>query len=217
MERIDIGARAWVDRIPAWLDDEAANSAFQVLMDEIPWEERAIVVKDKEVMQPRLVSWCSEMSYKYSGQILEPRQTHPLVEAMRLRLVEAYDIPFNHVVLNLYRDGQDRVAMHADNEPERGKNPVVCSLSLGARRKLETQSKRRKRHRKNFPLLHGEMLVFGGTFQHRFRHGVPRKANAEPRINVTFRYLRGEPGWRGDDNRRAHQEATAGVESADAE
>jgi alkylated DNA repair dioxygenase AlkB len=35
---------------------------------------------------------------------------------------------YNAVLCNLYRDGNDSVGLHADNEPEMG--PVIASVSL---------------------------------------------------------------------------------------
>jgi alkylated DNA repair dioxygenase AlkB len=44
-----------------------------------------------------------------------------------------FDVDFNSVLANLYRDGRDRMGWHADNERELARVPVIASLSLGAR------------------------------------------------------------------------------------
>ena len=45
---------------------------------------------------------------------------------------------FNSVLINYYRNGNDRVAWHSDDEKELGKNPVIGSISLGAERNFNT-------------------------------------------------------------------------------
>ena len=48
---------------------------------------------------------------------------------------------FNSMLGNLYRDGHDAVAWHADDEPSLGTNPVIASLSFGDLRNFELRRK----------------------------------------------------------------------------
>jgi alkylated DNA repair dioxygenase AlkB len=113
-------------------------------------------------------------------------------------VVAETEMAFDHVLLNLYRDGRDSIGMHADNEPELGSNPPVAAVSLGATRRFVVQRKGKRRGKpRSIPLEHGSLLVMGGTMQHGWYHGVPKtRADVGERINVTFRRLRGPPGWR---------------------
>ena len=43
---------------------------------------------------------------------------------------------FNSVLLNLYRDGQDSMGWHSDDESELGPAPAIASLSLGEPRRF---------------------------------------------------------------------------------
>jgi alkylated DNA repair dioxygenase AlkB len=98
------------------------------------------------------------------------------------------------VLCNLYRDGQDSMGMHSDSEPELGENPMVVSLSLGATRRfrLRHRSKQRSGRDADLELPSGSLLVMSGTTQHYYRHGVPKQRSvSDPRINLTFRLLRG--------------------------
>ena len=96
---------------------------------------------------------------------------------------------FNSVLLNLYRDGHDRMGWHADNETELGTEPVIASLSVGATRRF------RFKHRVSKDIVecelpHGSLLVMSGLTQHCWVHEIPRQMRVvEPRINLTFRNI----------------------------
>jgi alkylated DNA repair dioxygenase AlkB len=45
------------------------------------------------------------------------------------------------VLANLYRDGNDTMGWHSDDEPELGAQPIIASLSLGATRKFVLKSR----------------------------------------------------------------------------
>src|SRR5262249_34895228 len=121
----------------------------------------------------------------------------PRIAALIEKVSRAADAPFNHVLLNRYRDGKDSMGYHADNEPELGRNPLIAALSLGATRRFRLERKGRRRTHHEVHLAHGSLLVMGGNVQHTWYHGVPKAAGCtDERINVTFRLLKGPPGWR---------------------
>ncbi len=53
------------------------------------------------------------------------------------RLEETTGYAFNSMLANLYRDGHDSVAWHADDETSLGPNPTIASLSFGDTRNFE--------------------------------------------------------------------------------
>ena len=195
--RVELDRACWYFFDPDWLGRTEADEAFRLLREESDWVQRAIVARGKEVMQPRLMDWEGEIPYRYSGQTLEPRPFSPVISDLNQRAGEAAGESFNHVLLNLYRDGRDSIAMHADNEPELGWEPTIASLSLGVTRRFVIQHKKKRSWKRRLELTHGSLLVMGGAFQRRWRHAVPRQGPVEDeRINVTFRRLFGPPGWR---------------------
>ena len=143
----------------------------------------------KRIVQPRLVAWAGELPYRYSGQTLPPR---PFPEAVR-RVVELVNartgVRFNHVLLNRYRDGNDGMGMHADDEPELGDGPTVASVSLGAPRRFVLAA-RRGGGRFEYVLGHGSLLVMRPPCQARCRHGIPKDPRAAgARVSLTFRQV----------------------------
>lgn len=197
MEREDLGQGSWLSYMPDWMEAKLADEIYAQLLSDYQWQERVIIAGHKEVTQPRLMAWAGSLPYKYSGQVLEPVPMSPTLEHLRERLSQLCEVEFNHVVLNLYRDGKDHVGMHADDEPELGHNPLVASLSLGAPRRFYMEHRHKRSRKKTIRLEHGSLLVMGGSFQHKWRHALVKQPALElPRLNLTFRRLRGEPGWR---------------------
>jgi alkylated DNA repair dioxygenase AlkB len=190
----DVGA--FIDHVPAWLPPAEADAAFAALQAELAWEAREIVLFGKRILQPRLVAWAGALPYRYSGQTLPPRPFTPTVKTLVERTAALVGVPFNHVLANRYRDGQDSMGLHADAEPELGPDPLVATLSFGATRTLQVVPRVRELGpRRDFALHHGDLLIMGGTCQTHFRHGIPRaRVNVGERISLTLRLVRHAPG-----------------------
>ena len=200
--RRDLGKGAFVDYVPDWLEADAASALLTTLINGLHWSEVEIRAAGKTVVQPRLTAWAGELPYRYSGQTLDPRPVPAQLDHLWRRVADETGVEFNHAVLNYYRNGEDNMGMHADDEPQLGRNPTIAAVSLGSVRKFVLRPKGKKRYWVRYRLAHGSLLVMGGTIQHRWYHGVPKQPAADqPRINVTFRRLEGPPRARraGDD------------------
>lgn len=191
-ERRELGGRSFIDYDASWLPADQATALQASLVAEVAWSQRPITVFGREVLQPRLIGWAGLKPYRYSGQTLAPRPFGPVLAQLLWAVEAATELSFDHVLLNRYRDGQDHMGMHADDEPELGESPQIAALSLGARRRFVLEPKPKKlRHKKvSMSLEHGSLLVMGGRIQHAYRHGVPKQGSvSDERINVTFRRL----------------------------
>ncbi len=189
--RIALAAGAWLDLDARWLPADEADDTLAALREEVAWEQREIVLFGRRILQPRLIAWAGDLGYRYSGQTLEPRAVTPAVDRLLARVRRQAGVPFNHVLLNRYRSGEDSMGLHADDEPELGPDPVVATVSLGATRRFVVRPRRKRdpgRH--DLQLGHGALLVMGGTCQRHYVHGVPRQAGVTgERISLTFRHL----------------------------
>jgi alkylated DNA repair dioxygenase AlkB len=192
-----LGQGSWYRYEPAWLADP--GTLLDRLQSVCAWEQPNLVAHRPDgstttVVQPRLLDWGGTLAYRYSGLTLPPKPIPEPLIGLTERLNAELDASFNHVVLNLYRDGRDHVGWHSDSEGQLGYEPLIAGLSLGAVRRFEVVPKWRGK-RARMSLAPGSLLVMGGGVQHRFRHRVPRQAHVtEPRINVTWRTLLGPPG-----------------------
>jgi alkylated DNA repair dioxygenase AlkB len=182
---------AWLDHEPSWLEAAEADAVLATLRDELAWEQRAIVLFGRSVLQPRLIAWAGALAYRYSGQTLDPRPFTPTLGRLLEEVRDRAGVPFNHVLANRYRDGRDSMGLHADDEAELGEDPVVATVSLGTTRRFVVKA-RRKADASGvaLDLEHGSLVVMGGACQRHYVHGVPRQAQVrDERISLTFRRL----------------------------
>jgi alkylated DNA repair dioxygenase AlkB len=189
------------DLVPASLDIEIireaipfdqASEAFRRLLAEVDWKQEHIKMFGKEIDIPRLTAWFGdpERSYTYSGIALTPLEWTPLLNELRSAVEKIAGHEFNSVLLNLYRDANDSVSWHADDEPDLGREPVIGSLSLGASRRFDFRKKTDHAEKFKSVLNSGDLVVMRGTSQQLWDHQVPKETKgAEPRINLTFRRI----------------------------
>jgi alkylated DNA repair dioxygenase AlkB len=175
-----------------WLPRDAADTLQRTLREDVPWEVHRIRMFGRQVDSPRLSCWMGDPAarYRYSGTEFVPQAWHPALLPLRDQLAAFCGHAFNSVLLNRYRDGDDGMGWHSDNEPELGPAPVIASLSLGAGRRFLLR--RRDDHAKKAEVLldHGDLLVMGGQTQRHYQHCLPKSARAlAERLNLTFRWI----------------------------
>lgn len=154
------------------------------------WQQYQIQMFGRWVQEPRLIDWAGGLPYVYSARTLEPRPLSSELQALMERVSRAAGVEFNHVLLNFYRDGQDSMGWHRDNEPELGASPTVGSLSLGCSRDFQLRRPGGALH--TLHLAHGELLIMDPPCQSQWQHQLPKRALSrvsEPRINLTFRRI----------------------------
>ncbi len=176
------------------LSPAEAERYLDLLRDRIDWRQESARLMGRSIQIPRLSAWYGTAGYCYSG-IMHALQ--PLTEELQelQAVVEGLaGLSFNGVLLNLYRDGQDSVGWHADNEPGLGPEPVIASLSLGGVRRFQLKHRTDRTGRVALDLPHGSCLIMRGKTQQCWLHQLPKtRAPVGPRINLTFRRMVGEP------------------------
>jgi alkylated DNA repair dioxygenase AlkB len=177
LQRVELDGESWVDHAPAWVS--GADRLFEEVLAGRRWEQRSRRMYDQRVQEPRLTApWSAD-----SDEPLEP----PVLEDIRISLSARYDRAFDSVGFNLYRDGRDSVAWHADRIPKEIETPLVALVSLGEPRKFLLRPKGGGPSR-TFMLGRGDLLVTGGNTQRTWEHSVPKVARAGPRISLGYRH-----------------------------
>jgi len=177
-----------------FLSQEFATDLFKNLLREVSWQQESINVYGKRYLSPRLTAWYGDTNayYIYSGIGHEPLPWTDTLSQLRSKIETLCNTTFNSVLLNLYRDGQDSVGWHSDDEAELGCYPVIASLSLGESRRFLLKPKKTGRAKAfEIKLSSGSLLLMAGSLQHHWKHCVPRERKVQlPRINLTFRLIR---------------------------
>ena len=169
---------------------------FDRIYRKTQWEQQTIMLYGNQFLAPRLTAWHGDKGalYRHSGITSVPLPWYAELLEIRLKVENFLDKKFNSVLLNLYRNGNDGVGAHSDDEYDLGPNPVIVSVSLGETRRFIFHPKEES----NGPsikvnLNHGSLLVMEGQCQSHWKHSIPKTKIAKgPRINLTFRQIKSE-------------------------
>ena len=183
---------ATIDYLADFVSSSRSLTLFDQFITTLNWQQREVVVFGRRYLQPRAIAWHGEPAavYTYSGQTFSPSPLTRELLMLKRAVERATKTTFNSVLANLYRDGQDSMGFHADDEPELGENPVIASLSLGDTRQFVMRSRRKPVRYERFDLHSGDLLVMRGRTQVYWHHGIPKTTRAlGPRLNLTFRQI----------------------------
>ncbi|MEO8001980.1 MAG: alpha-ketoglutarate-dependent dioxygenase AlkB [Arenimonas sp.] len=175
---------------PDWVDNKAADTLFEIVRAQVTWECHRIKIFGREVDSPRLSCWMGDAgaSYVYSQTRFEPKSWLPELQTLREQLQKEFECKFNSVLANLYRNGQDSMGWHSDDEPELGRQPVIASISLGATRRFSLKAKTENAKAVHLELPHGSLLIMRGETQKNYRHALAKTSKPMgERINLTYR------------------------------
>ena len=173
----------WIERsafqemsVDAWWDwiDRAAPG----------WQQNDIRVFGQWHKEPRLTAWWGP-AYRYASVVWPARPLDGDIARLTSHVTRMTKTTYDGVLVNGYRNGQDAMGWHRDNE--RHIDPSsIASLSLGASRTFKLRD-RRTQQVIDINLEHGDLLVME-HLQDIHEHSVPRRMKVkEPRINFTFR------------------------------
>lgn len=173
---------------PQFIPSKEADSLYEAFLKDVPWKQEQIKMFGQWINMPRLTAWMGdpEAVYQYSGLINTPLPWNAQVLRLKNLLESTLDTTFNSVLLNYYRDGNDSMGWHSDNEPELGMLPTIASISVGAVRIIRFRPTGGGKSL-GLELPHGSLLVMRGQTQSNWQHALPKTKRSEGRINLTFR------------------------------
>jgi len=184
---------AWIQEFTQVFSESTCQQYLKQLIETIPWQQASLRIAGKQIPVPRLQCWMgdAQSNYAYSGLKLKPEPWVQPVLAIKVMVEQLAETTFNSVLLNWYRDGNDSVAWHSDNEPELGQDPIVAAVSLGAERRFELKEKGKTKPRKlKMNLRNGSLVIMGKGLQRNWQHQVPKqKQIRDARISLTFRQI----------------------------
>ncbi len=177
---------------PDFYNKHESELFYKVLLANVEWQQEKIKLFGKTHDIPRLTALYGneDKPYTYSGITMSPNEWLPELLEIKDKIETIAETEFTTVLLNLYRTGLDSMGWHSDDEKELGINPVIASVSFGARRIFKLQHKIDKNLAIKIELTDGSLLLMQGQTQHHWRHSVPKTSKKiKPRINLTFRKI----------------------------
>jgi alkylated DNA repair dioxygenase AlkB len=164
----------------------SAEDLFHQLALVTPWQQNRIRVFGNWHDEPRLTCWYGPR-YTYSNIAWPAAEMTPMLQKIAEQITAVSKSPYNSVLLNYYRSGNDSMGWHRDNEPEI--DPAsIASLSFGGVRIFKIRKRKTKDVRTIE--LSGRDLLLMNNMQDNWEHCIPKSLRfCEPRINLTFRQI----------------------------
>lgn len=155
---------------PYWI--QGADELFFKFLHQLPWRSHQRWIVDRAVLEPRL-----SVSVRYPTD-----EMSEMASALGAYCGRSFKASW----ANLYRDGADGIAWHADRYRPGSRHEDVALVSLGGPRVL------RLRALGGGPswawkLMAGDLLLMCGPVQQRFEHSIPKATSALTRISLVFR------------------------------
>lgn len=168
------GIRYW----PGFVDAGLAQEWFAALHEKSAWSHMQRPMYDRVVDVPRLLA-------SYRSDAFPPEL--PLAD-MLARIQTKAPAPYNGVGLNLYRDGNDSVAMHSDKLRILLAPYPIALISLGDPRRMLIRAKVGDRQTIAVDLEPGSLLCMSHASQVTHEHGIPKTRKPQGlRISAVFR------------------------------
>ncbi|KAH8700075.1 hypothetical protein GQ44DRAFT_733136 [Phaeosphaeriaceae sp. PMI808] len=187
---------------------------FTQLYNEVRWQK--MLHRQGEV--PRLVCCQGEFSedgsmpvYRHpTDQALPLLHFSPKVQVIRNQAEKLVGHPLNHVLIQLYRSGNDYISEHSDKTLDIARGSSIVNVSFGAQRTMRLRTKKvaedkdggdKQRETQRVAMPHNSMLVLGLKSNEKWLHGImadkrptTERSDAETayngiRISLTFRHI----------------------------
>jgi alkylated DNA repair dioxygenase AlkB len=177
---------------PAFFTKEECDILLSHLLNETEWKQDSMKFYGKEVNLPRLTAWygASMKEYSYSGIDMKAKPWTNELLFIKDRIEKYSGLSFTSVLLNYYRNENDSVSWHRDNEKVLRINPVIASVSFGATRTFKFRHVNDHKLVRSVQLTNGMYLLMRGETQHKWEHTIPKSSHpVGQRVSLTFRIL----------------------------
>jgi alkylated DNA repair dioxygenase AlkB len=191
-EKISVLPSELLGYYPGFFDTGQSMDLMKLFINTVPWQQRIVTMYGKQIITPRLTAWYGNAGkdYSFPGTKFDPLPWTSELLAIKEKVETVAGIAFNSVLLNYYRDGNDSVAWHSDDEYELGVKPVIASVSFGQRRRFDVRHKIDHQKKYSVNLENGSLLLMKGDLQHSWEHRIAKSTKPlKERVNLTFRVI----------------------------
>jgi alkylated DNA repair dioxygenase AlkB len=166
---------------------------FETLWNLKPIERPKIFIYNKYIETPRWFQSYGK-SYSFSGLKHESIDIHPIIEKyinyaniLEKKTTDFDGQYFNMALVNWYKNGNDYIGEHSDDERQLIDNSSIYCFSLGDNRDFIIKSKLNNEKIK-INLENNSLIIMKGTCQKTHKHSLPkRKKQNNRRISITLR------------------------------
>lgn len=181
-----------VSYLEGFIPLEDSIKLYEWMKKNIDWMQYPIKMFGKTFLQPRLIAFQGDkdIQYSYSNTKLIAAEWSEKVFAIKTACEKATKSIYNCVLINYYRDGNDSMGWHSDDEDELGDAPAIASVSIGIARKIDFRLKTNHRDKIQLQLSSGSLLFMAGQTQRNWQHQIAKSKKIKAgRINLTFRNI----------------------------
>lgn len=175
----------------SFFSEEDSRMLFNQFYKKTAWVQNDIIIFGKKHKIPRLNDWYGSVDMKYSNIHFEAKPMTKTLNHIRSKIEKETNTFYNSVLMNLYRNGNDSMGWHSDDENIYNQTSPIASLSLGGARWMKFKKKNVHGLGKKtlkLKLNSGDLLIMKYPTQDKLRHSIPKSlTDMESRINLTFR------------------------------
>ena len=176
-----------------FLYQQEADFLLDFLRKEIPWTQVKYYKPDRGyVITPRMSWVCgwhdNETDQIISNDLLIKKNEIPKTLIPLKEVVEEYTKKtYNFMLFAHYRDGNDSITYHSDDERFLDFRSTISSITVGNTRPFLLKNKQTK-DVQSFDLDHGDLFVMKNNCQQDYLHSIPKtKKKIYDRYSITFR------------------------------
>jgi len=177
---------------PEFFDINRSEKMFAYFKNNIKWAHDEYNFNGTIVKSPRLVSMYSstgDKDYTYSGQTKKSYKYTKSIDYIAneietfLNLEKGY---FNGCLLNYYRNGEDSISYHNDNEKDMDDNGIIAVLSIGEERTFYIKHNKTGQTIRT-KLKDCSLSIMNPICQRQWKHAILKEKDKSERISLTFR------------------------------
>ena len=180
--------------IPQFYSAKKAKKIFKKLEKKIEYntdEESKVVIFGKEFQIPRKQVGFGEpgTTYSFAGNTVKAKPWPKFLLKIKEDVEKATGLKFNFCLLNRYKDGEDLIHYHADDEDDLGDEIHVAGVSFGTERDFLLKNNADKDVIK-YNLGVGSLIVMKHPTNSYWKHSIPKRTGVKtPRVSLTFRLI----------------------------
>ncbi|MCY4128571.1 MAG: alpha-ketoglutarate-dependent dioxygenase AlkB [Gammaproteobacteria bacterium] len=175
-----------------FLEKAVADVLFTHCLSELPWREELVKMFGQTFIAPRLSCAIADEGciYRYRGSQTESIRFTQELDSLRWKLQNQLKVPFNYILATQYRNGNDYVGWHADDERDLVPGQTIANISLGEARDFRIKS-RDGSFDERVITDHGSLLLMHGDILHTTKHSLLRtRRSIGSRVVLSFREVR---------------------------